>query len=176
MLPLTAPLKSPVAGPIVVFRSIAPKLVMSIPPTGTQRRSTSSGRPAAALDLGFPLAEANASNKSAEDRPNTILVTLRRVIRASLGCLFRRITASADGKVKCFPYSPIAKRRGQNGNSTTTIRRFAESVYGKRGPAVVVLPHLWLTLTKHSGLYVYVVFSRSNPTPRSLVRWSRRST
>src|SRR5580658_787123 len=127
MLPLTAPLKSPVAGPIVVFWSIAPKLVMSIPPTGTQRRFMSSGWPAAALDLGFPLAEANASNKSAEDRPNTILVTLRRVIRALL-----RMSISTDNRLRrreseCFPCFPIAKRRDQNRNSTTTIRRFAKS-------------------------------------------------
>src|SRR5205823_11994845 len=85
-VPLTAPRRSPVAVPSMVLGSApnAPKFVISIPPTGTQRRSEPDGRPGARAALGFPPVEASQRSRSTKHKSTVVYVILGKVIVVSL--------------------------------------------------------------------------------------------
>src|SRR5439155_24005102 len=80
----TAPRRSPVAGPNVVFASTPPKLVMMDPPTDMQRRSQALC--AGALAAGWlPLLARKAESKTASEANNAMRAILPSVM---MGLLF----------------------------------------------------------------------------------------
>src|SRR6202171_4359814 len=77
----TAPLKSPVAVPSVVFGPNPPKLVMSIPPTGTQWRSWFPERGAVlGTDDRLPPGDTRAKSKTATDTRRAMRTALPDVV------------------------------------------------------------------------------------------------
>src|SRR5258707_15664773 len=107
----TAPRKLPVAVPKVVLGLI--KFVMTVPPTAEQCRSLSWERAAADTPIGFPLAETNAKNNTAEDKTSPAGPIFRTVMNNLPFSLFAgACPARVEAMLLSLCYSGNGGRKG----------------------------------------------------------------